>query len=32
MSASRTGALKVVAVFLTGSSIGSTSELYSGDP
>jgi hypothetical protein len=32
MLASLTGALNVVATFFTGSRIGRTSELYSGDP
>ncbi len=32
MSASRTGASKTVAVFFTGSRIGRSSELYSGEP
>ena len=32
MLVSRTGATNVVATFLTGSSIGSVSELYSGEP
>jgi hypothetical protein len=32
MNGSRTGALKVVAVYLTGSRIGSATELYSGEP
>ena len=32
MCGSRTGALKTVATFFTGSRIGMSSELYSGDP